>query len=114
MREEKSVFRIGWTDASPLGGYDWLWSQCHECRDDDAIPVMQAVTKLYWAIKEHLDDLEAEATGNGDLPDIDSDGDALDVLVPVDPLPEWLPHNRTIDEAIFELIHPPAALGSGA
>ena len=26
---DRDAVRFGWTDSSPMGGFDWLWSQVH-------------------------------------------------------------------------------------
>ena len=103
-REKSSdrCVRVGWTDSSPLAGYDWIWSQQHEIAESMLIPCFQAVCNLANAscnlVREH-EQLEEDGGAETDLPTA--------------PLPEWRPWLQMLKQGIHEHIHPPAALGSG-
>ena len=43
---DPTAFRFIWSDSSEMGGFDWLWQQCHEISRDDVIPLFKAVVEL--------------------------------------------------------------------
>ena len=51
-----SVCRYGHADSSPLGGFDWLWSQYIEVPLDQAYRVFVAITKLQTALRDWADE----------------------------------------------------------
>ena len=97
---DQGCVRVGWTDSSPLAGYDWIWSQYHEIRESMLLSCFQAVHKLHHAISVVV----AESEERDDI---------ADVVLPTAPLPEWMPWLQTLKESVREHIHPPAAMGSG-
>ena len=94
--------RVGWTDSSPLAGYDWIWSQYHEIPESKLVRCFSSVRKLSVAISAFVAEHD-EQEANDHVPDV----------LPLLPLPEWKPWLQVISDSIFEHIHPPAALGSG-
>ena len=46
------VFRRGWSDSSPMSGYDWLWSQFREIQEDKVVAVWRAACELQLASNE--------------------------------------------------------------
>jgi hypothetical protein len=55
-----SCIRMGLTDLSPMAGFDWLWSEYHEIRQDNLVATFQAVVSLTCAIAGHVRDREPE------------------------------------------------------
>ena len=62
--------RIGWTDSSPLKGYDWIWSQYHEVAQDNVIKVFNSVVTLRRSMSQFLADFEAAANDDDDDADL--------------------------------------------
>ena len=98
---EKSVFRYGHADSSPIAGYDWLWTQHVE------IPVA-AVDKAFKAVLTLQQ--ETETWYRTELADLE-EGVMWwkDRVVP----DSWKVAAKTIKDNLFEVIHPPGAHGSG-
>jgi hypothetical protein len=113
------VSRFSWVDSSPMCGYDWIWSQEHEIRDDKLISTFEAVLKLSNAIKLCCSHSDADATDE----EGSSGGEVHDVFAlrakqrglreGVVPNDDWKPWLLEIKNNIFEWINPPMALASG-
>ena len=41
-----SCIRVGWSDSSPLAGYDWIWSQYHEVDKSHLLATFRAISSL--------------------------------------------------------------------
>ena len=97
--------RVGWTDASPLAGYDWLWSQFHEIPSSELIRCHAAVTSLQQATSAYVAEHEQEQE--------QADEDAAQPGLSVTPLAEWVPWLQLLKTHVREHINPPTALGIG-
>lgn len=99
--DHRLVRRYGHADSSPLGGFDWLWTQAVEVDECALLRTFIAINKLtvaidkWWAEEEPLHD----------------EGD--DAWRKTPPPSEWQPWLRTIKDDVFMLIDTPTALGSG-
>lgn len=105
--------RVGWSDSSPLAGYDWLWSQFHEIPLSKVVQCHRAVSALQQGteafVRQRLREQEAAAAADTDA---DAEDDSPDPL-PAFPLPEWVEPLRVLSSSVREHIAPPVALGSG-
>ena len=113
QRAVQKCVRVGWTDSSPLAGYDWIWSQYHEIPESKLIPCFLAVNRLSDAISAFVAEQEEREEGNRPAHDDDDDEAEGAQVWPTMPCPDWKPWLSIIQESIHEHIHPPAALGSG-
>ena len=92
------VVRFMWCDSSPLVGYDWLWSQFHEIRRLDLVPVCQAMHRITRAIREAFATVESKGGSADDL---------------FQPLPDWGADLAAVKTSIVEHISPPTSVASG-
>ena len=92
------VHRFVWSDASPVGEFDWLWSQYREVPRSGLVATCRALHALSGMVRTFA---SAECA-------LDEDWEP-----PLDPLPTWLPHWQTIKQHIHEHTSPPTALASG-
>ena len=65
QRAVQKCVRVGWTDSSPLAGYDWIWSQYHEIPESKLIPCFLAVNRLSDAISAFVAEQEERERGTG-------------------------------------------------
>ena len=93
-----AMFRFGHADSSPIAGFDWLWSQHMELRASSAPDVLSAMLKLGSMAEDRR-------RGAGDAPPAE-----WAVQPPSDECKALL---LTLQKSFFEVINPPAALGSG-
>jgi hypothetical protein len=98
--QQSDCIRAGWSDSSPIAGYDWIWSQFHEIPRTKVIATFNAVSALTQAIAERVCELSVDEEG-----DAHQDGEVMDAA--------WTPWLQTIQANILEHISTPAALGSG-
>jgi hypothetical protein len=96
-QHREKVYRYAWSDSSPIGGFEWLWSQYHEILQANVIETYRAVVQLQRSIAWHV----ASFSEDG----LHAVSDAW--------LPEWMPMLETNSANIREHINPPVALGSG-
>ncbi|CAE7581880.1 unnamed protein product, partial [Symbiodinium necroappetens] len=102
-----SCIRVGWSDSSPLAGYDWIWSQYHEVDKSHLLATFRAISSLQQGVASFV---EEQRQLHQDL----LDGDEPEkIRWPTSPLPEWVPWLQTLRSNIHEHINPPAAMGSG-
>ena len=99
----QDCIRVGWTDSSPIAGYDWVWSQYHEIPVSKLVQCFDAVCRLQRAISAMV----AELIRRSEIAPGDEDAD-LDL--PTEPLPSWRPWLDIPSLSVREQIHPPAAL----
>ena len=108
QRAAHACIRVGWTDSSPLAGYDWIWPQYHEIQESKLLRCFQSVCKLCAAISDFVAEHHEQEIQEGN-----DEVDEAPQELPTSPLPEWKPLLQVISDSIHEHIHPPAALGSG-
>ena len=99
------VVRYLWSDSSPMGGFDWLWSQHHEIERCKLVETAQAVWSFETAFRQHVLKLIKEKEDEEDEGDIDH--------LALQRKDEWIPWLESILRNIIEHINPPAALGQG-
>ena len=76
------VHRFLWCDASPVAGFDWLWSQYREVRHHRLVETVRAMHKLSASVRASVPD--------------SVHGDGMDEEPPLDPSPDWVGCLRTI------------------
>lgn len=101
----ESYFRVGWTDSSPLAGYDWIWSQSHVVKKADAWEVFKATKAIHKHVANFVETC-VELHGG-------FDAEVAGFLGSGELLSQCQPATRVLAASVRELISPPAALGSG-
>ena len=116
--------RVSWSDSSPVAGFDWIWSQAHEVKEDRLLATFDAVLELAAATKQFCKERdEAEKAGReSDADEAVVEDEHADLDGPRHVFPgrrdwdawddDWAPHLKTINDNVIEWVSLPGALGS--
>ena len=53
-------YRYGWSDSSPVAGYDWLWAQLKEISKQWVVPLWRAACRVQLDAEGIMDGLDKE------------------------------------------------------
>ena len=90
-----NMLRFIWCDASEVGGFDWLWTQCHQISEDNIVSTANAAMSLAMLVTAHCESLPENTKPA------------------LQPNPEWLELLCQIQQNVEDVVFTPASLASG-
>ena len=97
------------SDSSPIGGYDWLWSQCTMVANHLLVEAFDKFVELVEKISDFVHRRDAALSA-----DQDSSQELVETFpTGYDPLPEWRPLLMFLKATVWQLVSTPIALGPG-
>ena len=104
-----SFFRWGWSDSSPIAGFDWLWHRYIEVSQSKVVETADALNRLAASTRQFARRQERflQKAASVDV-EVDSPQNAYFTLAS-----SWQPLLEILKVNIFEVVCPPSALGSG-